>query len=164
MLQIRDAQRRHAVLTDPEQVAGAAQREIDLGQFETIGGAHERIEPIACSLVARLGKDGHVAGKLAAAHAAAQLVQLRQSEAFAALDRQQGGVRHVHAHFDHGSRHQHLGLTATKPVHGRFFVRGRQPAMNQVDPKGLQRAVCESLVDLLDARQRGGCRSLPRAE
>ena len=45
--QIGDPQRRQAVLPRAEQIARTAQREIDLGQLETVGRGDERLQPLA---------------------------------------------------------------------------------------------------------------------
>ena len=44
--QVGDAQRRQAVLPGAEQVAGAAEGEIDLGQLEAVGGFGEGLQPL----------------------------------------------------------------------------------------------------------------------
>ena len=56
----------------------------------------------------RRGEDAAEARMLAAADPPAKLVQLRQAEPLAALDRHQRGVGHVDAHFDQRRRNQHL--------------------------------------------------------
>ena len=45
--QVGDSQRRQAVLLRAEQVAGAAELEVDLGQLEAVGRGGERVEPLA---------------------------------------------------------------------------------------------------------------------
>ena len=70
--------------------------------------------------------------------APAQLVQLRQPEALGVLDHHQGGVRHVHAHFDDRGGHQQLHAAGGERLHGLRFLRRRQAAVQQADAQALQ--------------------------
>ncbi len=76
---------------------------------------------------------------LTAADAAAQLVQLRESEALGILDDHERGVRHVDADFDHRGRHQELDFSVLEAPHGAFLRGGRHAAVNQPDAELGQR-------------------------
>src|SRR5216117_1326696 len=73
-----------AVLARPEQLAAAAQVEVDLGELEAVGRCDERLEPALRGLGQLLlrARDKQAVGLLCAtSHAAAQLMQLRETEA-----------------------------------------------------------------------------------
>ena len=96
-----------AVLARAEELARAAQLQVDLGELEAV--ALVRRSPRAAAALGspkRMQSDG----VLAAADPAAQLVQLRQPEALGLLDQHHRRVRHVDADLDHARRHQHVGL------------------------------------------------------
>ena len=69
----------------------------------------------------------------AAPDAAAQLVQLGESEALGVLDHHDGGVRHVDADFDDGRGNQDPGLAARKTLHGGVLVAAGELAMDEAD-------------------------------
>ncbi|MNB92028.1 hypothetical protein D3C75_391200 [compost metagenome] len=69
----------------------------------------------------------------APADAAAQLVQLRQAQAFRVLDDHQAGVGHVHADFDHRGRDQQLQVAGLEFGHHRGFFRRLHAAVDQPD-------------------------------
>ena len=67
----------------------------------------------------------------AAAHAPAQLVQLRQTKALGVLDDHQGGVGHVNSHLDYRGADQNLDFSLFEALHdGAFFI-GSHAAVQQ---------------------------------
>ena len=109
--QVAHAQARQAGLAGAEEVAGAAQLQVLLRDHEAVVAARQDVE--ARARLVREAAVGHQqagGGARAAAHAAAELVELGQAEALGVLDHHDGGVGHVHAHLDHGGGHQHLHL------------------------------------------------------
>ncbi len=74
-----------------------------------------------------------MAGTTAAAHASAQLVQLRQPQPLRVLDHHQAGVGHVHAHFDYRGRHQQCNLAAFEGRHHGSFLGGLHAPVHQAD-------------------------------
>jgi hypothetical protein len=67
----------------------------------------------------------------AAADAAAQLVQLGQTEAFGIFDQQHGGVGHVDADFDHRGADQHAGLSGAEAGHDQVLFLRLEPSVQQ---------------------------------
>ena len=65
-----------------------------------------------------------------AAHAAAQLVQLRQAEVVGVLDQDRPRRRDVHAVLDDGRRHEDIGLAAGERLHHRPQLLGRHLAVS----------------------------------
>ena len=72
-------------------------------------------------------------GIAAAPHPAAQLVQLRQTEAFGVFDNHQARVRYIDAHLDNRSRHQQCGFPGPESEHCLCLVGGLHAAMQQPD-------------------------------
>ena len=79
-------------------------------------------------------------GRLAAADAAAQLVELRQAEALRVLDDDHRRVRHVDADLDHGGRHQHVELAGLEAAHDGVLLVGLHPAVDEVEAQAGERA------------------------
>ena len=97
-----------------EQIAGAADVQVVRGELEAgaeLVQALDDVQPalggLAQLLLGRQGEVG-VAAHLAAADAAAQLVQLRQAEAVGAVHDQGVGGRHVEPGFDDVGGHQQV--------------------------------------------------------
>ncbi len=86
----------------------------------------------------------------AAPDAAAQLVQLRETEALGVLDHHDGGLRHVDADFDHRGGDQKLRLAGREARHGGILLGALHAAMHQVD------LFAEAFAQFLEALLRGG--------
>ena len=99
-LERRDAQPREAALGETEDVALAAQLEVLLGQGEPVLRLDQGLQPRPGDRVLRV-RDEH-AERLdgAAAHPAAELVELGQPEPLGALDDHHRGLRHVDPDLD----------------------------------------------------------------
>src|SRR5205814_3534474 len=111
-LQIREAQQRLAALPLAQILAGATQLEIALRDLETIGALEDDRQPVAGSLRQRVAeKQDAYAFARAAADAPAQLMQLREAEAFGTLDHHERGIGHVDADFDHRGADEKLDLS-----------------------------------------------------
>ena len=76
----------------------------------------------------------HLGGFLAAADAAAQLVQLRQSEAVGVLNDHDRGVGHVHAHLDNRRGHEHLRLVVAEALHDGLLLGSGHAPVQKLDP------------------------------
>ena len=70
---------------------------------------------------------------LSAAHAPAQLVELREAEAVRVLDDHQRRVRHVHADLDDRCGHQHVRLAAGEGAHYLVLLLGLHLAVDAGD-------------------------------
>ncbi len=124
----------HTTLLRALDVARPAQLQVEVGDLEAVVGAHHRVEAFA-SFGAQLvfGHEDAVRLAAAPAHAAAQLVELRQPEAFRVLDDHHGGVGDVDAHFDDGGGEQDLRLVLGKPLHLEILVFRLHLAMHHPD-------------------------------
>ena len=115
-----------------QQIAGAADVEVVAGELEAGAQRVERLhdlEPLGRRLVQRLarrhGEIGIGAG-LAAADAAAQLVELGQAEHVGAMDDHRVGVADVEAAFDDVGRQQQVELAVDEVLHGVLDLGRRQ--------------------------------------
>src|SRR5690606_32497022 len=100
--QVSHGQLRQARLPGAAQVTGPAQPEVQLGDREAVGVLDERLEPAARLPGGVAGDEQAEALVRAAAHAPAELVELREAEALGVLYDHHGGVGDVHAHLDDG--------------------------------------------------------------
>ena len=71
----------------------------------------------------------------AAADAAAQLVQLREPEAFGVLDHHHGRLRHVDPDLDRGGGDQKPGLAGGEALHGAILVGALHAAVHQANER-----------------------------
>ena len=138
LLQIAVAQLRDTGLLGAEDLAGAAQAQIFLGDAEPVGGlAHHR--QAAGALLGDLAAHQQEAVALAAAapDAAAQLVELREAEAIGVEDRHHRRLRHVDPDLDHGGGDEHVELAVAERAHHLVALRRVQPAVHQADLRQL---------------------------
>ena len=82
----------------------------------------------------------------AAPDAAAELVQLGQTEAVCAVDHHHRGVGHVDANFDHGGGHQQVQLAIAEPAHHLVLLPARQPPVEQPEAEIGKHLVGQALV------------------
>ena len=67
--------------------------------------------------------------------AAAQLMQLRQSETLGIFNEHDRCIRNIDAHFDHRRADQRVRLSGTKSLHDRLLIGRNDPAMQQFAAK-----------------------------
>ena len=120
------------MLAVPQDVALAAQRQVEGGQLEAVVGALHGGEARKRGLGLRRGHEVHFGRLLAAAHAPAQLMELREAEAVGVLHDHDRGVGHVHAHLDDGGGHEHLRLAAAEPIHDGLLLRGGHASVQKL--------------------------------
>src|SRR4051812_23205141 len=77
---VRELELRKSVLSRPEELAGAAQLEIQLGDSKAIGGFGHRAHACLCRFARGFRKQDAVARLATAADPAAELVQLREAK------------------------------------------------------------------------------------
>ena len=119
-----DAEAGHAALPRAEHVAFAAQSQILLGDAEAVIGLAQDRKPRFRRLAERRLVEQEAGRALgAAADAAAQLMELREAEAFGMLDHHHARLGHVDADFDHGGRDQDARRAGGKARHGAVLVR-----------------------------------------
>src|SRR5258708_23304027 len=133
-LEIREAQQRLAALPLAQILARPAQLELALRDVEAVGALEDDRELVGRGPGERFSEkqDAHAVPG-APADAAAQLMKLREAEAFGALDHHQRGIRHVDADLDHRGADEKLDLSGNEALHHRGLFRGRQAAMQQSD-------------------------------
>ena len=91
----------------------------------------------------------HSEASAPAAHAAAQLMQLRQAESFGVLDQHDGRIRDIDADLDDRCRHQNVNLPRGKGTHYSFFLFALQAAVKKrylADPRKLSRSFSKPSV------------------
>src|SRR5664279_1565662 len=133
-LDARDAETWQAALARAEQVAFAAQLQILLGDAEAVFGFAQDREPRLGGFAERRlveQQAGRVPGP--APDTPAQLMQLRQPEAFGVLDHHDGGFRHVDADLDHRGGDQKLRLAGREARHRGVLLGALHAAMHEVD-------------------------------
>ena len=79
-----------------------------------------------------------LAARSAPAHAAAQLVQLRQAETFGVFNGYDRGLGHIHSDLYHSSCDQHLDPPFNEGGHGLVFLFRLHAAMDQADLIGAE--------------------------
>src|SRR5439155_711547 len=151
--QIDKTERRQARLTRAEEIAGPAQREITLGNLESVRRLGHRLQPLA-----RLVGKGRLIYKEAvrlvpiAADAAAELVQLRQTEALGVLDEHHARVLHVDAYFDDRRRDEDVDVARGERLHHEHIrmqrLRPERRALQYAEPMLL---VDDGQSELLEA-------------
>ena len=136
-----------AVLPRAEELSGAAQAQVRLGDFKAVVRAHHGGQALA-GFVAHLPR-GHQDAEgavRAASHAPAQLMELRQAEALGVLDDHHRGVGHVHAYFNYGRGDQHLRFAAAEALDHRFLLLTLQAAVEQPGAQLRKHGFREALV------------------
>ncbi len=95
-----------AALTGAEEVAGAAELEVDFGEFEAIVMLFDGFEALGGVFGGRFGEEEAEALVGAASDASAELVKLGEAEAVGGFDHHHGGVGDVYADFDDGGGYE----------------------------------------------------------
>lgn len=112
-------------------VAGTAHLHVGFGDYEAVGGLRHEFEAlagVAADVVA--AHEDAVALVGAAAHASAQLVELREAEALGVLDYHHGGVGHVDAYFYHGGGYEDARLAGGEDAHLVLFLVGAHASVH----------------------------------
>src|SRR5450759_3038271 len=151
---VGDTQARQTGLFGPEEFPWTAQLQVHLRNVEAVGGFHQRAYAFPRGIVHLVGHQEAVTLRRAAAHAAAQLVQLRQAESLRLFHHHHAGVGHIHAHFDHRGRDQNLDLAFLEALHDGFLLIGAQPAVHQAHRDLREDLAREVLVLLLRSLHR----------
>src|SRR3954464_1856182 len=100
--EIAEAERRHTGLPGAEEISGTAKFEIALRDFEPVACIRQCLQPRPALFGQRgLIQQNAIGLVRPAADAAAQLVQLRKTEAFRMLDQHDRRIRYVDPDFDH---------------------------------------------------------------
>src|SRR6266576_4676452 len=140
--EIGKAQDRQAALPGPEHLAGAAQSQILLGDAETVLGLAEDREALPCYLAERRLVQQDAGRRLvAAADAAAQLMQLREHEALRVFDDHDRCGGDVDADLDDRRRDEQidtgaLGIGGGECGHRAVLLRAFHAAMHEPNPAG----------------------------
>ncbi len=146
--QTREAKLREPRLARAEELALAADLEIDLGELEPVVRGHERLQPgerRVGQLLLRPRDEQAVRLLGAPPHPASQLVQLGEAEPVGLLDDHDRRVRDVDADLDHRRRHQDVELPGLEARHQIAAVGGLEPAVEQADAVALELALLQPL-------------------
>ena len=114
----------HAALLRSFQVAGTAELQVRLGNFEAVVRLTHDVD--AAFGVLRefvLRHENAVALVCTATYPAPQLVQLCQSESFGILNHHHRGIRHIHAHLNDCRGHEDIYLSTHETLHHGIFLR-----------------------------------------
>ncbi len=140
-----------AGLPGAQYIAAAAQPKILVGDQEAVVGVAQQGQPAAGGFVDPvLVQQQAETGVGAASDPAAQLVQLRQAEAFGVLDDHDAGLGHVDADLHHGGGHQQADRAGGEGGQGGVAHLRRLLAMGQADP------VAEAALQIGEAFLGGG--------
>ena len=146
--QTREAKLREPRLTGAEELALAADLEVDLGQLEPVVRGHERLQPgqrRVGQLLLRPRDEQAVRLLGASPHPAAQLVQLGEAEPVGLLDDHDRRVRDVDTDLDHRRRDEDVELPGLEARHQVAAVGGLEPAVEQADAVALELAFLQPL-------------------
>ena len=122
----------HAALTLAEQVAHAAQAQILARDDEAVVAPDEDVEPLL-RLGADVAEQDAVRRLRAAPDAAAQLMQLRETEALGMLDEHHRRVGDVDPDLDHRRGDEDVDLAVAEAAHDRVALVGGNAAVQQRD-------------------------------
>ena len=121
------------MLARAEEISGAAKLKILLGYLEAVVSLGHYLEPRLSCLVIVIGDEHAIAFVLAAADAAAQLVQLAQAEAVGIFDYHKRRVRHVHADLDDRGGNKDVDIPCNEALHNFIFLFGLELAVDAGD-------------------------------
>ena len=121
-------------LARAHEFARSAKLQVFLGNAKAVGGLGHDLEAArtSCSTVT-VGEEQAVRLPATAADAAAQLMQLGQSEPVGILDQHDGGLGDIHADLDHGGRHQQIDSAGLECRHQALLVGCLQTSVHQAD-------------------------------
>src|SRR5581483_3374067 len=139
----------HAGLTRSKKFAGAAQFQVEFGDFETIIGADHCVQA-ALAIFGNFssGHENAIGLCGSTADPAAKLVQLRQTESLSMFDYHDVCVGHIDANLDDGRGNQNLQIAFLEHPHDLFFEVGLHAAMQYSDPQVGKYFLTEFLVHL----------------
>src|SRR5205085_4263644 len=120
-----------ATLAYTEEVAGAAQSQVFLGEAETIVGVLEDFQALLGLHAGIRAENVAVGLMLAAPDAPTKLVQLREAKAVGVFDYHDRRVRYVDADFYHRGSNQDIQFAITELAHHRVFIRRLHTAVQQ---------------------------------
>jgi hypothetical protein len=145
---------RHPRLSRAEQLAFTALLEVRHRQLETVAARDDRAQAfgdesdgrifLRCGEV-HVGRKHAIRVVRATADATAQLMELRETEAFRALDQHHGCVRDVDAHLHDGRRDQHLSLAVAESRHRLFLLQGLHVAVDEANGEVWEDVLRETL-------------------
>ena len=115
--QVGNLQFGQTMLPFTEKVAGAALFEVKFRHSKAIVCFGHQLQPCPGSFPFCVGDEDAVGLRLAASDTSAQLMKLRQAEAFGVFDHHDSGIRHIDADLDHRGGNQKPDLSCGKARH-----------------------------------------------
>ena len=130
--QVGHAQARHACLLGAKEFAGAAQFQIFFRNLKAVAGAHHRVQPLLGFFADPAAGHQHAVGfGGAASDASAQLMHLREPEAFRVFNDHDRSVGDIHAHLDDRGGNQNVQLAGLELAHDFVFFIGVHASVQQ---------------------------------
>ncbi len=128
--EIRDPESRRAALLFPEQVAHTTKTKIGLGNLESILSRLEYAQPLD-GVGTEVAKQYAVRCLRASTYPAAELMQLREPEAFRVLNEHHRRVSHIDPHLDDSGGNENIDRPVTERAHRRIALLRRNPSVEQ---------------------------------
>lgn len=122
-----------AALAGAKESAWTAELEVDLGEIETTRVFFQCLESPRLGTFAVTGEEKTVTLVWTPTDSSAELVKLRETEAFGSFDEHDGGIGNVDPDFDDGCRDEDIELPGFERLHDRILFLGFLPAMEEAD-------------------------------
>ncbi len=134
-----------AALESAPGFAFAAHAEVDFGEGESVVGFAHGLEAFAGfgAWVFFAGEEDAVALFVAAADAAAELVELAEAESFGAFDDDDGGVGYIDSDFDDAGGDEDAGFVSGEASHDFVFLASGHATVEEIDSVAGEWAVAE---------------------
>ncbi len=133
--QIGETELRQAALARAENLPGATQSKVFLGNMETIvAGTQDFQTRPGRALQWRGVQQKTMRLPFPATDTSAQLMKLSKAETFGMLHHHHGGFRHIHAHLDNGGGHQHCDPATGKTGHDGILLLSLHGAVDESNP------------------------------
>ena len=129
--EVGHAQFGHTALAHADEVAGATQSQVFLGEAETIVGILEHVQAfLGCN--AGIGtEDVAVRLRLATPNTATELVELREAKAVGIFDDHHGSIGYVDTDLDDRGGNEDVQFVVAETPHGLVFLSGLHRAVEQ---------------------------------
>ena len=137
-----------AALTGAEEVTGAAELEVDFGEFEAVVVLFDGFEALAGVVGGVFGQEEAVALVGAAPDASAELVKLGEAESVGGFDHHYGGVGDVYANFDDGGGNEDIEFAVVEGGHYDVLLSEGEASVKEADAEVGEDVLAEAFVFL----------------
>ena len=139
---------REAALAGAEEVAGAAELEVDFGELKAVVVLFDGLEALGGVVGGVFGQEKAVALVGAASDASAELVELGETEAVGGFDHHNGCVGDVYADFDDGGGNEDVEVAVVEGGHDGVLLSGGQTSVEEADAEVGKDELVKSFVFL----------------